>query len=126
MYSKIINNEEPVCMDVHTKHGIIKVDYMKQYNSEKTELEKQSKNLTDKVVMVHKTVSSMFPEDIFKIFKSYLFTCGSIVEKELIRIQHMNYYKMKSLTIDRIDELIIHQNIQWGEEEEEIVKEKIE
>jgi hypothetical protein len=119
-----MNNEELVCMEVHAKHDLIKIGHLKQYISEKTGLKKDEKKLTDKVVMTHRAIGAIIPEDLFKYIKTFVFTHGSRVQKELIRIKRMNYYKMKSLTIDRIDELIIHQNIQWEEIEDKLEKEE--
>jgi hypothetical protein len=112
-----MSNNEPACMKVHAKHNIIRNDCLIQYNLKKIELQKKSKILTDKVVMSHKAIFEVFPKEIFEFIKSHVFTQGSKIENELIRIERVIQYKMKHLMINRIDDLLIHQNIQWDNDD---------
>jgi hypothetical protein len=112
-----MSNNEPVCMKIHAKHNGIRNDCMRQLHSEKTELEKKSKIVTDKVIMSHRAIFEMFPIEIFEFIKSYVFTQGSEIEKQLIRIESVIQYKMKQLMVDRIDDLLIHQNIRWDNDD---------
>jgi hypothetical protein len=112
-----MSNNEPVCMEVHAKHNVIRDDCLRQFHSEKTELQKKSKILTDKVVMSHRAIFDVFPQEVFEFIKSYVFTQGSKIENDLIRIERVIQYKMRHLMINRIDDLLIHQNIQWDNDD---------
>jgi hypothetical protein len=116
IFNKIMDNKETVCMEIQAKHDIIQKQYLLQYISDKIELEKTARILTDKVLITHSAmyaVNVVLPDEVFKYIKDFIFTEGSKVEKELMRIKKSMNYKIKSLMVDRIDELLIYQDIEW-------------
>jgi carotenoid cleavage dioxygenase-like enzyme len=111
MYQKIMENDEPACLILHMKHNIIKEIYMNMYEFGQNELLNDSNIVLNKIVMVHKVV--LIPNDIVTFIKSFLFRKGSRVQERLVRNEKIHKYKLNSLRIDLLDDLIIYQRIVW-------------
>lgn len=109
-----MDNKETASIKIQAKHDIIKHEYLRQYIIDKNELEIRAKILSDKVVITHVAIGAVLPDEILKFIKGFLFTEGSKVQQELIRIEKSINYKLKSLMVDRIDELLIYQDIDWN------------
>jgi carotenoid cleavage dioxygenase-like enzyme len=108
---KIMNNTEPASLIVHVKHNFIREIYMNMYEFGQNELRNESNIVINQIVMFHKVV--LVPNDIVTFIKSFIFKNGSKVQEQLIRNEKIHKYKLYSLRVDLLDELIENQTIVW-------------
>jgi hypothetical protein len=111
MYQQIMDNKEPASLAVHVKFDIIRSIYINKYDFDQKQLFFKSNIILNKVIIVHKVL--LLPHDLLGFIKSFLFTKGSLIQEQILKNQKRHKFKLRSLTNDLLDELIIYQNILW-------------